>query len=787
MTSIESSRRIWCAGSDENAKDTFMRFRGECTVPAAADAELLVSADTEFTLFLNGKRIPASQFPDYPEEKTFARIPVRLNRGRNVFCVLVWHWGEGMSTHKVCPGGLRFACESEGKTLLVSSEAWKSSPSNAFTSGRAIRVTAQLGLCFEYDAHKDDSWTEPDYDDSAWKNAPVLPCPDPSGAWAGLRERPIPLLEELPPKPVRLVQQGEVFDPESVNPFIRPVFFGDLFENRPDYPVKFEDTAFYNEFPVLSPGGKAWKFKVPEKAGGVFATVDLGLESVGYLRLEVEAAAGTVVEIHHGEHLDDGRVRSNISGRCFIDTYLCREGRNMFFFPMRRLGLRYLQLFFRNFGKNAPAIAYAGISEVIFPLPEAAEFHSDDRLDARLRELSIRTLRCCMHDHYEDCPWREQSLYAYDSRNQILYGYYLWGNFRFAEASLRLLGKGYFPELGNLSLCAPSGHELTIPAFTFVWISELYEHMLFSGETALCRDELPTVDAILDSARKRKSSVPGLYEPARDKRIWNFFEWVGTLGACDGGVHSLYNLYLLEALRSASKLHEAIGDKPGARRCSEAASALAERVNELFWNEKKGVYDLYLDKADQPVYEHVQIMALWLGIAPEQRKRRVLESILSGRMIPVTFSALSYFVRALMRETPEARVFAEQRLKKDFEPLVFAGATSLWETSNGANDFMKAGSLCHAWSSIPAYFDGAVTLGVTPLKPGFAEFEVKVCPGTLSKASGTVPTPHGSISVSWERLPDGLHVKVSAPKGCRAVCAAYPEFPVKEFRLGKTL
>jgi hypothetical protein len=32
------------------------------------------------------------------------------------------------------------------------------------------------------------------------------------------------------------------------------------------------------------------------------------------------------------------------------------------------------------------------------------------------------------------------------------------------------------------------------------------------------------------------------------------------------------------------------------------------------------------------------------------------------------------------------------------------GATSFYETEEGADAFDKAGSLCHGWSSIPIYY-----------------------------------------------------------------------------------
>ena len=35
--------------------------------------------------------------------------------------------------------------------------------------------------------------------------------------------------------------------------------------------------------------------------------------------------------------------------------------------------------------------------------------------------------------------------------------------------------------------------------------------------------------------------------------------------------------------------------------------------------------------------------------------------------------------------------------------MLYKDATTFWETSDGASAFDNAGSLCHAWSAIPAY------------------------------------------------------------------------------------
>ena len=56
-------------------------------------------------------------------------------------------------------------------------------------------------------------------------------------------------------------------------------------------------------------------------------------------------------------------------------------------------------------------------------------------------------------------------------------------------------------------------------------------------------------------------------------------------------------------------------------------------------------------------------------------------------------------------------------------------------------------------------------LGVKPVSPGFAKFTVVPHPGDLQFAQGDVPTPHGTIHVSWRLVGGTPVVTVSAPRG----------------------
>ena len=60
-----------------------------------------------------------------------------------------------------------------------------------------------------------------------------------------------------------------------------------------------------------------------------------------------------------------------------------------------------------------------------------------------------------------------------------------------------------------------------------------------------------------------------------------------------------------------------------------------------------------------------------------------------------------------------------EEIRKDYGKMLAAGATSVWETTDGASAFDNAGSLCHGWSAVPAYLYFAYGLGVAPEKPGW--------------------------------------------------------------------
>ena len=57
---------------------------------------------------------------------------------------------------------------------------------------------------------------------------------------------------------------------------------------------------------------------------------------------------------------------------------------------------------------------------------------------------------------------------------------------------------------------------------------------------------------------------------------------------------------------------------------------------------------------------------------------------------------------AVDREKYKDVILGDIRVK--YGKMLDEGATSFWETEEGASAFANAGSLCHGWSALPIYY-----------------------------------------------------------------------------------
>lgn len=752
--STSGARWIWPA-SMNGKPNQYVQVLHELELPAESrgDAELAISADTNYAVWMNGEFAGFGQWSDYPDDKTFDLVDLKAwaRPGANRLCILAWYQGESSSQYRQGDAGLLYAVRAGEQVAGVSGPESLMRQAPDYLSGPLPRVSPQLSYTFEHHGEKDDGWKKEGYKaDSSW--SPPEPGEQKNLSSRPVRPRPIKKLTLGARLPMNLLSQG-VFSRTGEEGYPAPAMQSDSLGWRP------AAALFTNPRTKLADGDTTGLELVPQAwqgQTGAYLVLDAGREEAGLLDLELEAPEGTVVDIAWGEHLDDLRVRAHVGGRHFASRHVCGQGRQSLLHPFLRLAGRYLQLHITPSPSAAGqpvVIHYAGLRPTEYPVSRTGSFSCPDSLHNRIWDVSRRTLELCMHEHYEDCPWREQALYAMDARNQALAGYYCFGNYDFARASLDLLGKG-MGEDGFLELCAPARVPITIPCFSLAWILALDDYLLFSGDRSFVASQLPVARRILETCARQSSGSLAL--TPRGPRMWNYYEWAPGMDGSDRGlsaerVDAPLNLFYLLALDAAVRMADACGESD--EELAAKAAQVRQEFASNFWDADERAFRTRTGAGDDPHFaELTQALAILAGVVPSGEEDALRERLSrdSNGLVPCTLSHSLYRYEALLtdKERYAARVF--DLISRDWGFMLAQGATSFWETIDGARAFSDAGSLCHGWSGIPAWFYGAYVLGVKPTAPGFSTYAMDPVRGVFDSARGVVPTPSGPLQVKWE-------------------------------------
>ena len=426
--------------------------------------------------------------------------------------------------------------------------------------------------------------------------------------------------------------------------------------------------------------------------------IDIGSEEVGYLTLRLHSQIRQKLVVAYGEHIIDGCVRRMIGTRDFSVEVVVGEGVTDYTNYFRRLGLRYLEIF----AESEIELEYASVLPCFYPLKKVEKSFADPLIQC-IYDVSVRTLELCMHDHYEDCPWREQALYAMDSRNQILCGYYAFDEYRFPRANLYLMSKDNRAD-GLLSICTPSGEDLTIPSFSLHYYNEVYEYTKYSGDLTLAREIMPKLRSVLDTFLNHMEN--GLIPTFTQECHWNFYEWAddlsGKLHRTDNkSLEAALNCMLSLALDRMHKICEMLGEPSDYK---GIADRLNNKIVEVFYDHE---HQLFVNRAGEHKYsELVNSLAVLCGAAKDEKADKIAE-IMTGEnaLTKATLSMACFKYDALlMIDKDKYKDYILNDIRVKYKKMLDLGATSFWETEKGDSDFSNAGSLCHGWSAMPVYY-----------------------------------------------------------------------------------
>lgn len=434
-------------------------------------------------------------------------------------------------------------------------------------------------------------------------------------------------------------------------------------------------------------------------AEGNYYLFDLGQETVGIPMLSFTSNCEQNILVQWGENLQDGHVRRIIGDRDFSFNYGAKPGRNDFRNYMLRMGCRYLEVF----AEEPVAVEYVGICPTPYPV-EKIKVRLDKPLDLKIYDSCVRTLQLCMMDRYVDTPWREQCLYAFDARNQMLCGYYAFvgGNAQFARAALKLISQDR-REDGLLSITYPCGMDLTIPSFSLHYFRAIREYGEHTGDWSLAEDVYPKLQSILDTfIVQRKSDLVCKFSGTNH---WNFYDWSdfleGNIFQDDAPIPDLIiNCLFIIACQEFLAISQQIGQPT--TELESLIKITQQAAKKAFFRADNGLFAL--TENGQEFTALGNALAILAGLTNGEQAKDICSRFAKGEMTACTLSMKCFQYDAMLQTDKALSEVILNEIRTVYGKMLEQGATSVWETAEGAAAFDNAGSLCHGWSAVPVYY-----------------------------------------------------------------------------------
>lgn len=748
MRQMPNTHWIWMPERKEqvDGKPSLVRFRKKLTLDRKPETmKLRISADTRYKLYVNG------QFAEFGPAKgdqqiwyvDTVEIAPWLLEGENVIAVevlrypLAYRSGNFGMVRTATPG-LFVEEVTEREDALTADESWKCRKVEGFQIIRENPGFAPLMFLEEYTASEEDKdWKLAAYDDSAWDAARPYNVMEINEASCpgDLTPRPIPFLKKEPRHFLGVVPK---YDVEIANPW---------------------NAALSGAGSVTIPAGEHKR-----------VDINAGELMCGYLSLRLRGGAGATIRILTSEGYVQKGFHSNTqvpvkADRCdwvngylhgFTDVYHAAgfgdEAAPEVYEPFWFRTFRFVGLEIQAGGEDCTITGFDYL-ETGYPLEVKTTAEASDGSFSGIWDISLRTLKRCMHETYVDCPFYEQLQYAMDSRNEILYTYMIAADDRLARQCMDDFRRSQRAD-GMINCCYPHWGPNVIPGFAIYYIMMVYDHMMFFGDKKLVKKHLGAIDGVLayfDNHLEPHGMVGKTGGHIRE-RYWSFIDWsipwgstVGTPPSGLRGPITMESFLYIMGLQHAAKLCDYVGRFDTAKEYRARAAAVQKAVN-TYCRDEEG---LYLDSPGVRDYsQHCQVFAVLTDtVSPEEGRRLLLKTLEeTDQFAQCTVASMFYVFRALEKVNAYEHT---ERLWDTWRNMLRNNLTTCVE------NYVDERSDCHAWGSLLLYELPATVLGVRPAAPGFEKVQIAPVPGYLSWAKGDVATKWGMIHVEWEKKKDG--------------------------------
>lgn len=242
-------------------------------------------------------------------------------------------------------------------------------------------------------------------------------------------------------------------------------------------------------------------------------------------------------------------------------------------------------------------------------------------------------------------------------------------------------------------------------------------------------------------------------------------DWPSTEGYVKTPYNTVVNSFYYIDLIYLSKIAAALGIQTDAVFYQNKAARFKRIFNQSFWDKSRGVYKDGLTTAHASL--HANIFPLAFGLNDPKNVNKIMTYIRSQNM------ACSVYGAQFLLDAVYVAGDGQYGLKlltstdeRSWYNMLREGSSITMEA--WGNNFKKNQDWNHAWGAAPANIIPRRLLGILPLEPGWAEYQVEPELGDLKWVEGKFPTVKGTIRISCKNDSTGFQMRTTVPANALA-------------------
>lgn len=728
------------------------------------EAQIRITASSHYQLYLNGQYIAQGPARCAPHHQSFDIWEVKqlLQAGKNTIAIRVHHQRGKYAYHFNGRAGLLVQMDfsQSGKVgrIIASNSEWKVAPDMSWSNEapKISRFQLVVGDLVDF-REKMRGWNKPGFDDSNWspatpllrkvgwpavqKNARALTLTPP---WTNLIPRDLPYLIEVERQPLKLIthrylsiesadSQGPIDLQQNIEPNLRSTW------------ASFRA----KEKPLELPGVTAQQKQ--------FLLFDFGELQIGTPMLDIEGAAGSIVEVRTTPFMVDGQFNHKVVFSDFNDR-LTLSGDQDQWEAMYWKPTRYLALVIDS--PSPVSIHRLGIRSISYPFELKGGIQSSAAPWIQsYMQATAKTIEACTTDGYTD-NYRERRQYAQTGYYGAMGNYWLFGDPHLQRRYLVQVAQEQEAN-GMMPAYAPLAADdyMIIMDSNCLWIRSLRDYFLYSGDEITVRQLLPAARKLMALLHSYTNELGLIDNPP-------YPYWLDHAVIDRRGANLNLNGHYLGALEDFVAVLNWLGEED-AGRFRQRATLARQSIRDHFWDENKQLFvDALIDGERSSLSgEHANAMALALKIATPQQAQAVAKQLLfedelnyvkrANGMIMVT-PAMSYFLHKGLCNygyIDESLKLFRRRFDKMLAPNTNQTLFEEWwldKTGRSGQVRPHSRSDAQTESCFPPALFGEFLLGVRPLEVGMKKVEIQLTNTALTDIQGQIPTPQGVLDVKWD-------------------------------------